>query len=1636
MDQLTRGIIRTAYSLFVFGILLPLLPTAVQAHIYTGDPPPQCVLCACQQAPCSATVGQSALSLTEGNVTEQSHVAQVKSTADPTLDLALTYNSYDADNLSRTRINTVLGAGWTHSYNMFLFSQGAYIVRMDGNGRLTRYRGSHQGPYTTDTGYFETLVRNANGSFALRRKDGTIFTFAPAPRPSFLFPGPVWHLIRIEDRNHNITSLSYSGGNLTLITDTYGRSLALHYNSQGKVDAITDPLGRTTSLTYDSTGNTLTSIEDPEGKRTQYQYNALYQLTQKIDKDGRTFFYSYAQGKPNAISDGVGATLFSLTNPNGWALEQRAAVEDLRRRYLPSTVRKIDGRGNIWQYDYERHGYVTRVVAPDGATTTYTYDDPKTLRVASMMDANGHTSTYVYDALGNVTKKTDVLGRVTTYTYEAVFSQMTSMTDANGRVTSYTIDPATGDRLRETDPLGQTRIWTYDSHGNVLMDEDKRGNVTSYVYDAFGNRTQTIDREGHVWTMTYDAVGNVLTRTDPLGHTTRYTYDRLNRPIQETTPVGDPLQADTRYVYDGEGDRTRVIDRNGNATRYQYDLRQRLITETDAQSKSILYAYDGNNNHTSITDKNGHTTTLQYDVQNRLIITIDAENDTSSGTYDDVGNQLSETDANGHTTRYAYDALNRITTRTDAEGFVTHRVYDMVGTGLCAACTGPTMGSSLITQQVDGNGKVTYFLYDTLDRLVTRIRKQGDTVFAIDADDAVTRYTYDVNNNRLSLIEPNGNTMSYAYDKLDRQTMLINAAGDKTLTSYDPDGNVKTVTAPNLNVTANTYDALDRLIQVDDAVGRVATYTYDSVGNRLTQRDGNGNGADNAYDVINRLTDMTDALGKTTHYDYDAVGNLLQTTDREGHLVAYVYDKINRRSTMADALGNITAYTYDGVGNLTRIQITDAIDAKVEPTEYVYDKINRLIQETYPDGKSRFFAYDAVNLITRTDLQGQVTHYSYNDLYFLLQRSYESLLRSPSDNMTYDLSGRLLTAERSGWLVTLTYDGANRVLETTQNGETVSYMYDIPGRTRTLTYPGGRTITENTDARSRLATIDDEVSPPPIVTYSYDLGNRVISRTYRNGATASYTYNTNNWLLTLDHTIGATRIAGFDYDFDKEGNKRFEQKRHDPDDSEAYQYDNIYRLIDFKVGSIVGSTVPVPTTQTQYDLDGIGNWKTKTKDGVSENRTHSVTNEITQIDAVAVLSDPNGNTSEDGQYRYDYDEENRLTAVTRKSDGRVVGQYQYDALSRRIIKIADPALVSSVVETHYFYDGARIVEEQNAGGATQATYVYGNYIDEILTMDRSGTFYYHQNSLWSVEAITNSTASVVERYSYDAYGLPAVLNGAGEPLSPNFWGTPHSALENPLMFTGRQFDEETGLYYYRARYYDSVKGRFLQRDPLPKYFSGMDLYLYVGNNPTNFLDPFGLVPFTWEMKIQNWGYVWNDDMGAAVLSIDAWCSMKGNCAKLEPKDIKGLDQTNFPLKAGFDIITRQIPCTNCHEGFEVSATIKVLLPDTTTKSGGKVTIGVNGEDCRKVNAKVPVEGIELGAEAGKTRGFNLGFEYWWEQTIVVTGKSYDSDVKIKCCAECCDKYICKETSFTGWTGYRYVSSKYEDIFVKSHGFRR
>jgi RHS repeat-associated protein/uncharacterized repeat protein (TIGR01451 family) len=1389
--SLTLTNIQTDDSVFVTFQSLETNEPPSTNSIFGADPPSQ-------STSIQGSESGVSISLTEGNLIETYQGMTVRSAFGSTMDFSLTYNSYNADG-SRAQLDAGLGYGWTHSFNVFLFSQSNNMFRFDGKGRVTEYTPQPDGKtFLSAPGYFETVVSNASGQFTLTDQYQTVSTFAQIPGTPFSAGNAVYRLVQMVDRNQNTITLSYTGGLLMSIIDTYGRVIALAYNGSGHLASIIDPLNRTTTLQYNGAGNQLTTIIDPLSYSVNYTYNPLNQLSQKVDKDARLYNFTYQDGNPVAISDANAQNLFSLANGANWATDTTELSNNQVRVYYPSTTTKTDGLGNTWTFSDDTNGFVTVAIAPDGATSTYDYD-PATLMVSSSTDANNHTTSYLYDLMGNCIVCTDALGYSTTYTYDPTFSQITSLTDANQNTTTYQLD-ANGNRITEIDPLGRTNSYTYDSHGNTHSMTDKLGRTTTLGYDDFGNQNQVTDALGNVSTSVYDEEGNRTDATDQLGRTTGYGYDFLDRLITKT----DALNGLTATEYDPEGRSSSVTDPNDDTTSYMYDLRGRRILTTDALGDDTTDGYDLNDNRIASTNQLGQITTYAYDLQNRVIATTNALGGVSTSTYDPVGNLTAATDQNGNTTTYTYDAVNRQVGVTNALGGISSTVYDPVGN---------------VLSRTDANGHTTSYTYDALNRQVAMANPVG----------GVTTTIYDAVNNQLAVTDPVGNTTTYGYDALNRQLANTNAAGDITTYYYDAVGNATNQIDPNLNRTTNVYDALNRRTSVRDSSGHDLVNGYDPDSNLISITDGDGHTTSYDFDALNRRVQEVDPMGRPTTYAYDAVGNQTNTIDPLGRVTSYTYDALNRRIQETDPLARTTSYSYDPAGN--EISVTDP-DANT--TTYAYDAINRRVTETYPDlpPKSITYAYDAVgNVTNQTDQDGRVTTHSYD----ALDRETSEHFSGDNDSFAYDASGRITNATRNGWVVTYSYDGADRLTNTTQNGMVISYTYNIPGRTRTIKYPSGRTITQTLDGRDRLLTVQDGA---PIATYAYDDADRVTSRIYSNGVVAFYSYDSDDRVISLQHMLG-TLIAGFNYAYDNDGNKLYEEKLDDSTNSQAYGYDSLNRLTSFGVGTLTDGVIPAPTLQKTWTLDLNGNWLSVMSNSETEVRAYSTDDELISINGSPLSYDGNGNLTQDATYSYSYDENNRLTNVTSLSGANVVAQYFYDALGRRVMKITNPNPPAAPSTNVYYYDGDRLIEERDGSGNVTATYTYGNYIDEVLTMDRGGqTYYYHQNALWSPLALTDTNGNPVERYTYDVYGQVSVLDGSYNPLSLNSWGTAHSAVGNPWLFTGRQLDEETGIYYYRTRNYDFLKGRFLQRDSLGQG-TKMNLYAYANSTPAVLVEAFG-----------------------------------------------------------------------------------------------------------------------------------------------------------------------------------------------------
>lgn len=193
-------------------------------------------------------------------------------------------------------------------------------------------------------------------------------------------------------------------------------------------------------------------------------------------------------------------------------------------------------------------------------------------------------------------------------------------------------------------------------------------------------------------------------------------------------------------------------------------------------------------------------------------------------------------------------------------------------------------------------------------------------------------------------------------------------------------------------------------------------------------------------------------------------------------------------------------------------------------------------------------------------------------------------------------------------------------------------------------------------------------------------------------------------------------------------------------------------------------------------------------------------------------------------------------------------------------------------------------------GALLAHYAQGSGIDEPLAeLRNSTTGFYQQDGLGSTTALSNSTGTLLNSYTYDSFGNVSVSTGS---------------FVNPYLYTGRDEDAETGLLYYRARYYDPAIGRFLSEDDIGND-EGMDLYTYVKNSPIGFRDPTGYTKykgFSPEQEQQM-----RDAVQAAINKLDGDRTCDHCSGNDGPKIIKALQNATFTYKpdlgeCGFTLI--------------------------------------------------------------------------------------------------------------------------------------
>lgn len=293
-------------------------------------------------------------------------------------------------------------------------------------------------------------------------------------------------------------------------------------------------------------------------------------------------------------------------------------------------------------------------------------------------------------------------------------------------------------------------------------------------------------------------------------------------------------------------------------------------------------------------------------------------------------------------------------------------------------------------------------------------------------------------------------------------------------------------------------------------------------------------------------------------------------------------------------------------------------------------------------------------------------------------------------------------------------------------------------------------------------------------------------------------------------------------------------------DRTLYAYDPLYRLLS-------SDTPDCPACKDwTYTYDAVGN-RTTSHHGWRSYTYSPSGNRLLEIRTGTTVRsqyeyDPAGNLRVERNERgletlYDYDQKNQLrSAVTKTGTGFERNDYRYDPLGYRIEKTDREGT------RRYLLEGEHTEAVYDDLGRLVARYLRGAVIDEVVNVvqvDGAGrleSLTLHHDEVGSVTSESSHAGDAVAAHDYAPFGASLTSAGAVES-------------RNRLQYTGRERDLDTGLYYYRARYYDPEIGRFLSEDPLG-FRAGVNFYAYVENNPVNFNDPLGLEPSIYAFPIE------------------------------------------------------------------------------------------------------------------------------------------------------------------------------------------
>ena len=560
------------------------------------------------------------------------------------------------------------------------------------------------------------------------------------------------------------------------------------------------------------------------------------------------------------------------------------------------------------------------------------------------------------------------------------------------------------------------------------------------------------------------------------------------------------------------------------------------------------------------------------------------------------------------------------------------------------------------------------------------------------------------------------------------------------------------------------------------------------------------------YDEADNVRNVTDANNNTTTYDYDKLNRQIEVKDANSIITqTNTYDGFGNVRSIQDASGNITRYEYDklvGVASLKENRLTKTIDPRSKETTQAYDGLGRVLSIRDRNNLTRTFAYDINdNLLTETWGGTTQLTYTYDKVSNLKSSSDAS--SNTTNTYGYDAIYQLTSAATSNSNVKFEYDYdelGDRTQRRDKDGTltiaTLDYLYNNNHQLTRLTQSGvglnTQTIEMSYDRLSQLKQVKRAVASNPgllITDYGYDGAGR---------------------LLDITNKFNSTVISNYNYGYD-DGNRLSGKDGTDGTSSIDYGRDN-------QISAVDNATRP----DEAYSFDALGIRTGWTTDAVDKRRVLSDGIYLYQYDDEGNLTRKEEiSTGKVTAYVWDY--RNRLTRVN-LSDGSTV-EYGYDAEDRRVSK-----KLNGVTKEKYVYDGDDIALVVDAGGTIVERYLYGDGVDNVLSRtSAAGVVWSLADRQGSVVDLVDEGGNVLNHFVYDSFGNR----------------TATTAADFRFGYTGRELDAETGLYYYRARYYDPQLGRFISEDPIGFSAGDTNLYRYVNNSPTNWTDPTGTTISGW-----------------------------------------------------------------------------------------------------------------------------------------------------------------------------------------------